>query len=1566
MKRILKYLGRITGTIFLLLLLVVFLIYLPPVQKVVFDKVLDYASSHYGLSLEAERFRLGFPLKLELENVFARKSGADTLLAAQSLMVNIGLKKILRRELSVDGLVLKQARMVVENDTTGMRLDTRIGELSLEARSVNLSKKKVMVDYIRLQGGEVDLLTGSNSEQDTATSKIPDWTFEIDRIDLNQIAYRMGKDSLSFFYTGLKEGRVTEGIVVLGGNAVSVGSVFVSGGWCRMRSGEKVAGDGQASRTPEVPAVPWTIRAGTVRLENSAFQMERQNLPQTHLVLAGIGIQLDSIYNRGSVIKALLKDLKAVQEGGIEVTAMRAAVDLDTAVTALHGMYVQTPYSWLRLEAQADTSLQHLMGKMPLAVSLNARIGMQDILPFYENIPLVIRQKTMGVNASFALSGERIQLGQLILDMPGHFKVTGNGRAASYRQLSGLRGKVDLRAELEDITFMQEYLQREGIHIPRQMNLTASLKADRGDLAARADLKCRQGLLHFSGNYQMKPERYEGEIEWADFQLSSFLPRDSLGEVSARMHLKGTGFSWPQAQAEVIARIDDFSYRGHSYNGIDLQMSLDHTRLRGYLESKDSLAPVELLFRGDSVETAYRMDVMGRIDEVDLEALHLMAEPLKVGMNLHVQAEMAPENAYHLNLSLDSLRMTDRQRNYALGRLELDMQSDREKVGLTLMSGDLNLKFRSDTALMGFIAQVQKTVQLMDELVRKKEVDMNRVKKELPPFNFSLTGGRENAVAGFLKSRNIGFKNIYFDAVSRRRQGVRLGFEAEAPYFGKVRLDSVQLGAWQTGKGLAYHLNARSSAESWKGLFNINLTGRIQENQLRVELKQKNNQGETGFDLGLNLTLLDSAFAVSFFPVNPILGYSRWMVNAGNKIVVGKDLKVNADLRMAYRDKLVGIRSLEPEEDGKERLQMEIRGIQLENLSRMLPFMPQLAGVVNTDLMLYFRENLMGVAGEVGVRDLYYRGQRVGTLDLGLKYAGKNRFTEHAVDFELKIDSVRRAVAKGTFSTSENGSGLEMDVDIPSLPLYVANAFMPSGILKLGGEVNGYLHLRGTLERPLLNGELAFLNGKANVLMLGTTFSMDSVPLKVQDGKVLFRRYRFLAPNGSSLVVNGDMALTPFDRMGMNITVKAADFEAVNVKKNTESLVYGKAYTDIDMQIAGPFSDLSVSGNISLQDRTAIVYTLRNSDPQLAEHSEGLVRFVSFRDTTLNEADDLTNRVETGSFSLRLLIEIGSQVSATVALSEDGSNYVSIQGGGNLVLVTGPESGMTLTGRYILSGGTVVYNVPIAGKKEFSIRNGSYVEWTGNVANPILNISASEAVKATVEDGDRNRLVTFESIIRIQNTLNQPDITFDLSAPNDMVIQNQLNTFSKEERTRQALNLMIYNTYTAPGAAKSQGGNQVANNALYNFVENELNKYTRKVGLTVGMDSYNTDENTVRTDVTYEFSKQFFNDRIRIKIGGRISTDNSDNPSNNGNLQDNLVDDISIEYVFTKKRNLFLKVFRHSNYESVLDGEVTQTGVGVVWRKDFRKFKDLFKNKYRRGQEKADGGMTEDTENEEK
>ncbi|MDE6451634.1 MAG: hypothetical protein K2L23_04975, partial [Odoribacter sp.] len=74
---------------------------------------------------------------------------------------------------------------------------------------------------------------------------------------------------------------------------------------------------------------------------------------------------------------------------------------------------------------------------------------------------------------------------------------------------------------------------------------------------------------------------------------------------------------------------------------------------------------------------------------------------------------------------------------------------------------------------------------------------------------------------------------------------------------------------------------------TWKGLFNVSVNGRMQGDRFRTELRQKDAQGKIGFDLGINTVLGDTSMTVSFFPMNPILGYSRWIVNADNRVVVG-------------------------------------------------------------------------------------------------------------------------------------------------------------------------------------------------------------------------------------------------------------------------------------------------------------------------------------------------------------------------------------------------------------------------------------------------------------------------------------------------------------------------------------------------------------------------------------------------------------------------------------------------------------------------------------------------------
>ena len=39
---------------------------------------------------------------------------------------------------------------------------------------------------------------------------------------------------------------------------------------------------------------------------------------------------------------------------------------------------------------------------------------------------------------------------------------------------------------------------------------------------------------------------------------------------------------------------------------------------------------------------------------------------------------------------------------------------------------------------------------------------------------------------------------------------------------------------------------------------------------------------------------------------------------------------------------------------------------------------------------------------------------------------------------------------------------------------------------------------------------------------------------------------------------------------------------------------------------------------------------------------------------------------------------------------------------------------------------------------------------------------------------------------------------------------------------------------------------------------------------------------------------------------------------------------------------MYLRLFRHTGYESILEGEITQTGVGFVYRRKLRRLGDMF------------------------
>ena len=47
--------------------------------------------------------------------------------------------------------------------------------------------------------------------------------------------------------------------------------------------------------------------------------------------------------------------------------------------------------------------------------------------------------------------------------------------------------------------------------------------------------------------------------------------------------------------------------------------------------------------------------------------------------------------------------------------------------------------------------------------------------------------------------------------------------------------------------------------------------------------------------------------------------------------------------------------------------------------------------------------------------------------------------------------------------------------------------------------------------------------------------------------------------------------------------------------------------------------------------------------------------------------------------------------------------------------------------------------------------------------------------------------------------------------------------------------------------------------------------------------------------------------------------------------------------MLNRSGSMVIKIFRHTGYESILEGEVTQTGVGFVYRHKLSRLADMFR-----------------------
>ena len=151
-------------------------------------------------------------------------------------------------------------------------------------------------------------------------------------------------------------------------------------------------------------------------------------------------------------------------------------------------------------------------------------------------------------------------------------------------------------------------------------------------------------------------------------------------------------------------------------------------------------------------------------------------------------------------------------------------------------------------------------------------------------------------------------------------------------------------------------------------------------------------------------------------------------------------------------------------------------------------------------------------------------------------------------------------------------------------------------------------------------------------------------------------------------------------------------------------------------------------------------------------------------------------------------------------------------------------------------------------------------------------------MKVNVSDGGNSRLVNFLVTVDITNNLKAPKVLFDLDAEGDMTIENELQSMTPEQRSTQAMNLLLYGQYTGPNTRTQQGN--FAENALYSFLTSTLNSWAanniRGVDLSFGVNQYEQTvggQDSQTTSYSYQVSKSLFDNRFKIVVGGNYTTE---------------------------------------------------------------------------------------------
>ncbi|MDP3644476.1 MAG: translocation/assembly module TamB domain-containing protein [Bacteroidota bacterium] len=1040
--------------------------------------------------------------------------------------------------------------------------------------------------------------------------------------------------------------------------------------------------------------------------------------------------------------------------------------------------------------------------------------------------------------------------------------------------------------------------------------------------------------------------KINGRVKTVNFQLGQLLQSDLLDRITFNGDINGV--LNPQTRdfkASVSGQIDSIMVNHYQYENIELSGDILNKRFDGSLIVDDP----NLRFRFDGeFDLNVPVPVFNfnmQVEKADLKALKLVDNFKESEISFALNANFTGSNIDNLDGMIHFAKGSYQNENGLLSLENFDLKTFNENEPVLQIRSDfLDADIRGQYKLhnmhhsvkkiiasylpsTGLKIPVQKNSNNFDFSFILK--DINRFTQVLIPdltMNPAKIEGRINSEKNTLVINGI-FPLIQYKSTVFKKLTINVDGNSKLDVRNKV--DEISVGE----KLKVYNLSLISEA-----------SGDVLDSKLSW-----NNYGDVSYSGSVNTSARffrqeeSPHIEISVKPTRLFLADSLWQINSTLITLDSTRIKFNK-LALTSRSQSVIVDGL-VDKDQDNKLNIVFNQIDLNSLNTFMAGDLKLKGELNGSLSLFdvYRRTLF--LSDLKIASLNLLGQSLGDATIQSRWDSE----ANELNAELVVESnQKRALhAFGIFNPGRDSLSIYANFD--HFSLLILQPLMGSSFANFHGDATGKVHIFGSPGYIQHDGALFVANAGLMLSELRVNYNInDSV--RFAGDKIIFPDIGIQDDFGNSGVFSGSIKHRSFSKMVYDMTIKSDRIMAINTTPSDNEQFYGKTFGSGVVRITGKGATVLIDGIARTEKGTEMNISL-GYEEEAREYD-----FLSFISRSYQPKFEIVKApVYESNVQMKFDIEITPEAKAQLIYNSKIGDIIRSQGSGNLQFAIDKDYNISIFGEYTVSQGDYLFTLQNVINKKFEIQQGGTIEWNGNPYDATLNFNAIYRLKAsltelfvnTTENADYNQRVPVLCKINLTNSLNNPDIRFDIELPTTEdhirdVVRQYIST--EEDMNKQMLSLLVLGKFYTPEYLR--GTYSGANNSLVGstastaseLFSNQFSNWLSQISndFDIGF-NYRPGNEITNNEIEFALSTQMFNDRV--SINGNIANNSAQRTTTNNN---SLVGDADVKVKLTNNGKLQLKAYNHSNNNLIYETSPYTQGVGISYREDFNDFNELW------------------------